>query len=458
MLELHSQHTNSKRSIDTIRLPQITMRKVLLILVTFWVIIYSNSRMLEGVGTYNIVHLFPIPRIARIAELALLFFLFVLAFTIKMPKRIFIISICTALYLILSLGNLMIRGNFNFDAVQDIYIRVAPFLLFTILAQGRIADRRELLYFVRFFCIVLVLNLLVFLFIQLPTGDHEDHFAGLFEDAHLFCNFLLTFSATFFYDYLKTKRKLHLIFSIGLIIVSLFPSNEKVIAFTLVIFGLLFLWNLIRRQNVIGKIIIIFSILLLVFVGFKYVQNKDGGELWVRAQMMYDMFGVGNIGPIIAWPMALNEIQESQGSFFFGLGAGEYGWIAASRNVMEGRGSVHSKLFEFEFNNENINNAGYLFRTNTWSSLLAEFGLFGFLAFVWALFSIIKGVRQSVTRNRLEANLKFAFYFILIIVIYQGFFTPYSNWSVSVLMFPAMYLAAFFHKQPKQEKQLVDVR
>ena len=446
MIGLHRQHQDTKKPIAAVRFPRITMRKVLLFLVTFWVIIYSNSRMLEGVGTYGIVHLFPIPRELRIIELGFLLFLFVLAFTTKMPKRVFLISICAVLYLLLSLFNLAIRGNLNFVGVQDIYIRVVPFLLFTILAQGRVADRKELVHFVRFFSIVIIVNILVFLFLQLPTGDHEDHFAGLFEDSHLFCNVLLVFSATLFYDFLKTKKKSNLVFSIGLLFISLFPSNEKVIALTVLLLALLYLRHLLRKQKIIGKVSIILSILVLTFVAFKYVQKKDGGELWVRAQMMYDMFGIENIGPVIAWPMAFHEIQESTFSLFFGLGAGEYGWIAASRNVMEGKGSVHSKLFEFEFSNENLNNAGYLFRTNTWSSLLAEYGLFGFLIFVWVLFSIIRGVRQFVTHDRLENNLKFAFYFILIIVIYQGFFTPYSNWSVSALMFPAMYLAAYFHK------------
>lgn len=440
-------HHGAKPVIETIIFPKITMRKILLFLVTFWVIIYSNSRMLEGIGTYNIVHLFPIPRAVRVIELVLLFFLFVLAFTTKMSKGVFLISICTALYVFLALFSLLVGDNLNFDGVQDIYIRVAPFLLFTIFAQGGMADRRELVYFVRFFSVVLLINILVFLFLQLPTGNHEDHYAGLFEDAHLFCNVLLIFSATFFYDYLKNKKRASLFFSLGLLFVSLFPSNEKVIALSLIILCVLYLWHLLRRQRIIGKAMIIFSVFVLFFAAFKYVQKKDDGGLWVRAQMMYDTFGIQNIGPVIAWPIAFNEIQESAFSFFFGLGAGEYGWIAASRNVMEGKGSDHSKLFEFEFSNENVNNAGYLFRTNTWSSLLAEYGLLGFLAFLFALFAIIRGVRQYVTDDRLESNLKFTFYFILTIVIYQGFFTPYSNWSVSVLMFPAMYLAAFFHQK-----------
>jgi len=446
-IELHQQYLDTKKEIETIRFPKITMRKVLLFLVTFWVIIYSNSRMLEGVGTYHIVRLFPIPHAARIIELGLLCFLFALAFTTKMSKKIFLISTCTVVYSLLSLFNLTIRGNLNFDGIQDIYIRVAPFLLFTILAQGRIADRKELVSFVRFFSIVLVINILVFLLLQLPTGDHEDHYAGFFEDAHLFCNVLLIFSATLFYDYLKTKKKSSLVFSIGLLIISLFPSNEKVIALSVVIIGLMYLWHLLKRKNILGKATIILAIIILGFAVFKYVQKKDGGELWVRVQIMYNTFGIENIGPVIAWPMALHEMQESSFSFFFGLGAGEYGWIAASRNVMEGRGSIHSKLFEFEFSNENVNNAGYLFRTNTWSSLLAEYGVFGFIIFSLMIFSVITVVRQYKTIDRLDNNLKFAFYFILTIVVYQGFFTPYSNWSVSLLMFPAMYLASLFYRK-----------
>ncbi len=411
---------------------------------------YSNSRMLEGVMNYQIVHLFPIPRVVRIVELVFLSFLFFLAFTTRMCKRVLLISVGTVMYILLAICNLFFSGNLSIDGVQDIYIRAAPFLLFTIIVQGQVANRNEIIFIVKFFSIVLLLNILVFLFLQLPKGFHEDHYAGLFEDAHLFCNVLLIFSATLFYDYLKSRKKIFLALSFTLLFVSFFPSNEKVIALTLLFFLLLYMKNLLARQNILGKIGIILCIFLISFGAFKYIENKDGGELWVRAQAMYDMFGIENIGPVIAWPMAFHEIQESSYSFLFGLGAGEYGWIAASRNVMEGKGSVHSKLFELEFSLDNINNAGYLFRTNTWSSLLAEYGILGFLVFIGVFFLIIQGVWQFETQDRLERNLQFAFYFILIIVIYQGFFTPYSNWSVSVLMFPAMYLAAFFVKRNSQ--------
>lgn len=396
---------------------------------------------------YNIVHIFPIPRAIRILELAILLFLFVFSFTTKMSKRILLISCGTFFYIFLSIFNLVLRGNLNLDGVQDIYIRAAPYLLFTIVVQGALASREELIYIIKFFSVVLLLNILAFLFLQLPKGFHEDHYAGLFEDAHLFCNVLLIFSTTLFFDYLKYRRIRILLLSFVLLFLSFFPSNEKVIALTLLLLLLLYLGNLLGRQRIIGKAAIIFSILIAGIGAFKYIQNKDGGDLWVRAKAMYDMFGIENVGPVIAWPMALREIQGSSHSLLFGLGAGEYGWIAASRNVMEGKGSVHSKLFELEFSLDNVNNAGYLFRTNTWSSLLAEFGVIGFAIFIWVLFLIVWDVWKFDTQDRLERNLRFAFFFILIIVIYQGFFTPFSNWSVPVLMFPAMYLAAYFHKK-----------
>jgi hypothetical protein len=445
------QSNLGEKSGRSIRLPQITMRKILLFLVTFWVIIYSNSKMLDNVPTYKIVRIFTIPRATRLIELLLLFFLFALSFTTKMSKRVFVVSICTVAFLFLSILNLTLRRNLNFDAIQDIYIRIAPFLLFTILSQGRIADKNELLYFVKFFNTVLIINLLVFLFYQFPTGNFEDHYAGFFEDAHLFCNVLLIFSTVLFYDYLRNKKKTSLVFAVGLLGVSLFPSNEKVIALALVLIGCMYLWYFLKKLQIIGKISLIIFLLVLVYPAFKYIQNKNGGEMWKRAEIMFNTFGIENIGPVKAWPMAVHEIEESPYSFLFGLGAGEYGWIAASRNVVEGKGSVHSKLFEFEFSNENLNNAGYLFRTNTWSSLLAEYGLFGFFIFIWILLSVVRGVQQYKTPDRLGRNLKFAFYFILVIVVYQGFFTPYSNWSESVLMFPIMYLAAYFNKLPNRE-------
>ena len=182
-----------------------------------------------------------------------------------------------------------------------------------------------------------------------------------------------------------------------------------------------------------------FVVIVLSFKVNKFLQEDSGERLEIALN-----YGLPNLGPVVAWPIAFNEIINSPVASLIGVGSGQYGWIAAGREVTEGRGSVHSNQFDIEFSIENTNNAGFLFRTNTWSSLLAEYGIVGFLIFLFLIMLIVKGVKRAIPQNRVEANLRIAFFAIIGLVLFQGLFTPYSNWSESVLMFPAMFIASYF--------------
>ncbi|MGN6292814.1 MAG: hypothetical protein ACTHMV_08735 [Chitinophagaceae bacterium] len=438
------------------------MRKVVLFLATWWVLIYSNARMADVLPTYKVVHLFPIPQPVRILELLIIVFLYVLALATKMTKRILILNLCILCYLIIAIAALVLGGNVSLDAIQDVYIRVAPFLFFVVVLQGSQVMRSELNFFTKFFTIAISLSAVIALLYQIPFyGYYEDNINGFFEDAHMFGDFLAVFSIVFFYDYIKTKKYSSLFWSFGFLLISTFPKNEKVIAINIFIIGVLFVYDLIRRaRGALTKMSVVTALFILFFSGVAYIMSiKDTNENLRRANIAINTIGVENIGPTLAWPIAFNEIKKSGFDFFFGVGAGQYGWIAASRSVAAGNASVHSKLFEFEFNLDNENNSGFLFRTNTWSSLLAEYGIIGFVLFLVSLVLIVKGVKSYKTTDRLERNLKAAFYSLLALVVLQGFFTPYSNWSSSALTFPMMYLAAHFHQSsyyPQKENNKED--
>jgi hypothetical protein len=427
------------------------MRKIILFITTFWVVIYSNARMSEAVPTYKWVHLFPIPQPVRIFELLLVTFLYVLALTTKMTKKVLLVNLCILIYLGVSIFSAISNSGLTLSIIQEIYIRLVPFLFFVVIVQGKAITRSELLFVIKFFSIVLTINLLVAICYQIPFyGYYEDNINGLFEDAHLFGNVLAVFSLVFFYDFMKHKRKTSFFFSIGLLLISFFPSNEKVVFLNLVLIVVMLICYLIKQsRSLLKKIAVISSLLIAAILVLLYVQKKNGHELWLRADVLVNTFGIENIGPVKAWPMAFNEMTGSVTNFLYGVGPGQYGWIAAGRAVAEGKGSVHSKIFEFEFSSDNVNNAGFLFRTNTWSSLLAEYGAIGFIVFIVALLLIIRGIKKYKTEDRLEADVKMIIYIIFLLVIYQGFFTPYSNWSMSVLMFPAMFFAAYFHQRSK---------
>lgn len=426
------------------------MRKFIVFLATFWVIIYSNARMLDFVPTYNVVHIFPIPQPVRTLELLLMILLYAMSLTTKMTGRMLAINICLLIFLGISLASLLFGQNLGLSGIQDIYIRLVPYLFFVIVAQASRSSRAELMFFVKFFTIVLFLNILIAVFYQIPFyGYYEDNINGFLEDAHLFANYLAIFSVVCFYDFTKTKRPLSLFLSILLMVISIYPRNEKVLFLNILIILFLLVRSLIRMAGKRYRIYMVGALASLVVAGIIYLQQVSSEkEALRRANIALNTIGVENIGPVIAWPMAFNEIKTSPLTLFYGLGAGQYGWIAASRSVAEGKGSVHSKLFEFEFAPDNTQNAGFLFRTNTWSSLLAEYGIAGTIAFLIPLILILKSVVSFKTNDRLEKNLKIAIYTSLLIVVFQGFFTPYSNWSAFALMLPTMYIAAYFQQRP----------
>jgi hypothetical protein len=407
--------------------------------------------MSDALPTYKWLHLFPIPQPVRIVELLLITFLYVFALTTKMKKKILLLNLCILVYLAISLLSAVINSSLNLSAIQEIYIRLVPFLFFVVVVQAKPITRSELLFVVKFFSVFLLINILVAICYQIPFyGYYEDNINGLFEDAHMFGNALAVFSLVLFYDFIKHRGRTSFILSIGLLIFSSFPSNEKVVFLNAAFVLIAFIYYLIKQANTFIKRITVISFLILVAAGTSlYIQKKKGDELWTRASILFNTFGIQNVGPVMAWPIAFNEIKGSASNFFCGVGPGQYGWIAASRDVEQGKGSVHSRQFEFEFSNDNVNNSGFLFRTNTWSSLLAEYGLIGFVVFITALLLIIKGVKDYKAKDRFEVNVRMAFYVVVMLVIYQGFFTPYSNWSMSALMFPAMFFAAYLHNRPR---------
>ena len=428
------------------------MRKVILFITTFWIIMYSNARMSDFVPSYKFVHLFPIPAFVRGVELALLVFLYLLSLTTKMNKRILLFNVSILAFIGLSILNLVWHGNLRGASIQDLYIRLAPLLFFAILVPASRADKKELRFFVQFFIGTLLLNILVSVFYQIPLhGDHEDHIPGIMEDAHAYCNYLLVFFIVLLYDYLRTKKLSSLALSLFFLVLTVFPRNEKAIGFTILVAGILVLQHILKKtKGLFLKLAIVGTLLLATGIGtVTLVKNRP--DIWARADLAINYIGLENVGPIQAWPMAVNEIQSGPMPMLIGLGAGEYGWIAAGRDVSEGNGRKHSRQFDFEFTFGSVDNAGFMFRTNTWSSLLAEFGMLGTLLFLVPVWIMTKKVWKHQPENRLEANMRMAFLIILLLVVFQGFFTPYSNWSSPTLVFPMAYLAAYFHSTTKKE-------
>jgi hypothetical protein len=85
-----------------------------------------------------------------------------------------------------------------------------------------------------------------------------------------------------------------------------------------------------------------------------------------------------------------------------------------------------------------------MMRTNTWSNLLAEFGLLGFILFFALLCQIVSAVKIARVNTRFDATIKVFFYLLLVAALYQGLFTPYTNWEQTIIVYPMMAIAAYF--------------
>jgi len=407
--------------------------------------------MLAAVATYNVVRIFPFPREIRFLEILILIFLY-----LKLSVRIGSIEINRVnqffvFFSILAVSSIFLTGSISLERLQEVYIRVVPFIFFIVAAQIGVSEE-YLKKGAKFFAIVLIANILVAVFYQLPFyGYHEDNINGFYEDAHMFGNFLALFSVVLFYDYLANHRNINLFISFSLLIFSIYPLNGKVIVLNVIAICMLYINHVLTKWKIVNKILLSFTVVLVISFSYIQVNNYLLYKSGLRIDETID-YGVNNLGPFVAWPIAWNATTSSFQSTLIGLGVGEYGWILASREVMDGKGSLYAQMFELEFSFNNRFNSGFLFRTNTWTSLLAEFGLLGFISFIAALAFIVKVVIKAKARSRFERNMKVTFYTLLVIIVFQGLFTPFSNWSESILTFPMMFIAAHFVRDSSYPK------
>jgi O-antigen ligase len=84
--------------------------------------------------------------------------------------------------------------------------------------------------------------------------------------------------------------------------------------------------------------------------------------------------------------------------------------------------------------------------TNTWANMLAEFGVLGLSVFALALGRLAWPVWQRHPRPGVERLAQTLFFAMVAVVLWQGFFTPCTNWGEPALAYPMMVVAAFCHR------------
>lgn len=406
--------------------------------------------MLDYVPTYDVAHIFPFPREIRFLEVVLLAFCYLQLLSIR-STTINDVTRSVLVFVLVSVGGIIGVG-IERTTIQEVYIRLAPFLVYICAAKLGV-EEEDLKKVLKRFSWVLGISIGMAVAYQIPYyGYYEDNVHGFFSDAHVFANFLSVFSIVLIWYYSKNRTLSALLLSILLLALSVYPKNEKVLVLTIMICATIILFTFHGKLTWAKGIAVGTTILALGLFSLKSLETYLMDESGLRISQVLDL-GL-EVGPISAWPIAWNETTTSMKNFLFGLGPGQYGWIAAGSAVASGAGSPIAQQFDLEFSNDSPINAGFLFRTNTWSSLLAEFGVVGFISFWVSLLLISWKVFRSHPINGFQRSMKSAYFAISTIVIFQGFFTPYSNWSESVLTFPMMYIAAFFTRPMTLTKKI----
>jgi hypothetical protein len=341
--------------------------------------------------------------------------------------------------------------------LQGIYVYVAPFLIYAV-AWKVSPDRLLITRLITLYSAYLALSVLVALLVQFPEAAMKgDLIHGFFGDAHLLGSFLAIGSCVAFSRFLEEGGLSYLVLSGFLFFVSLFPVNEKVIIFNVLWCAVALARRLISHLR--GRRTLATAAAACVLVlGLTLGRGCDSESL-TRIDLLFSR-NVSELGPVRAWVLSWHAISDSPVDLAIGLGPGNFAGLAAQRSVQEQQGrlgtfrrSVRDVLAE-----EPGAGGAVDWVANTWSNLLAEFGLIGFGAFALALIRVSLPLYRWSPVEAFDRLVRNAFLVMLSVIVWQGCFTPYTNWADPVLVYPMMVLAAYCHRALPQRSPALRVK
>lgn len=417
----------------------------LLLFVSIWVILQNNARISDNVPDDAALSLLQIPRASRVVEAVILLALFGLHHGSLVRSRLSDFVVYVWLFVLVSFVSIALAPSVLVSQFQGIYVYAAPFLLFGWAVSAR-PTPRLINWLIAVLSLYLAVCVGVALFVQLPVvRQKSDLIHGLFSDAHALGAYLAIFSCVAFSRFMAGGGVLRLLLAVALLLVSYFPANEKMIAFNLAWWAGAVAWRLMkhprsRRGLIIGS-------------------AACGVILWlgvVRTDHITDWFRVNEVtgrpvleqGPVQAWVRSAYVVLDSPSALLVGIGPGNYAGVAAARSVADDptryrglSGRALAALLDATAEQE----GAIGLQANTWSNLLAEFGVIGSLLFGLALFRLSWPVVRWHPGNRRDALARTVFIAGLGAILWQGCITPYTNWAEPVLVYPLMVVAAYCH-------------
>jgi hypothetical protein len=416
----------------------------LLLFVSIWVILQNNARISDSVSDTGL-SVIQVPRASRVIEAVMLVTLFVWCHPRLARSRLGDFAVLVWMFVLSALVSVALAPTSLVSQFQGIYVYVAPLLLFGWAAAVG-PTPRLLTRLITILSAYLALCVAVALFIQLPVvRTKSDLIHGLFSDAHALGAFLAIFSCVAFSRFMAVGGVLRLLLAVALLLVSYFPSNEKMIAFNLAWWAGAVVWRLIRHPASRRGLTI--AAAACVFVWWVAVVRTDYITDWIRVDEVTDR-QVLEQGPIQAWVRSASIVLGSPSALLVGIGPGNYAGIAAARAIKEdpARYRAVSQPALAALLDASAEQKGAIgLQANTWSNLLAEFGVIGSFLFGLALFRLSWPVLRWHPGNRRDALARTVFIAGLGAILWQGCITPYTNWAEPVLVYPLMFVAAYCH-------------
>jgi hypothetical protein len=425
--------------------PRLWERLGLLLFVSVWVILQNNARISDSLPDDAALSLLRIPRASRAIEAVMLAALFVLHQARITRAQLGDFTGLVWMFVLVALVSVALEPTSPVSQFQGVYLYVAPFFLFGwAVAIG--PTPRMLSHLIAILSVYLALCVAVALFVQLPVvGKRSDTIHGFFSDAHAFGAYLAVFSCVSFSRFMAVGGMLRLLLAVALLLVSHFPSNEKMIAFTLIWWAGAVAWRLIRHPASRRGLTVAAASCALVWwiavVRTDYVASWFSVDAATERPMLEQ-------GPVRAWVRSASVVLGSPSALLVGIGPGNYAGIAAARSVADdsSRYRALSERALAALRDATAEQVGAIgTQANTWSNLLAEFGVIGFLLFGLALFRLSWPVLGWRPGNRRDALARTGVIAGLGAVLWQGCITPYTNWAEPVLVYPLMAVAAYCH-------------
>jgi hypothetical protein len=416
----------------------------LLLFVSVWVILQNNARISDNVPMDAGWSLLSIPRAARVVEAVMLFALFALHHSRLTRVRLGDFVALVWMFILTALVSVALTPTSPVSQFQGVYVYAAPFLLFGWAAAVG-PTPRLITRLIAILSIYLALSVAVALFIQLPVlRTRSDYIHGLFSDAHALGAYLAIGSCVAFSRFMAVGGVLRLLLAVALLLVSYFPSNEKMIAFNVMWFAGAVAWRLMRHPA--SRRGLTTAALACACVWWLAVVETDRVGDWFRVEEATAR-PVFEQGPVQAWVRSVYVVMSSPSALLFGVGPGNYAGIAAARAAVEDptRQRAMSERATAAMRETSQAEGAIGLQANTWSNLLAEFGIFGVLLFSLILFRLPWPVVRWHPRNRRDAFARTVCLAGLGAVLWQGFITPYTNWAEPVLVYPIMAVAAYCH-------------